>query len=134
MTDVFGTCDPAFKRVREVFTATFTAAEPYRNVGASLCVYVRGACVLSLFGGTTPAGTPWLETLVNIWSATKGVPRSPLRSGRRGRITDKVAKHWPEFAASGKRDITVAQLLSHQAGLNGLMSRPRSTISATGLS
>jgi CubicO group peptidase (beta-lactamase class C family) len=28
-----------------------------------------------------------------------------------------VADYWPEFAAAGKADITVAQLLSHQAGL-----------------
>jgi CubicO group peptidase (beta-lactamase class C family) len=123
MTDIFGTCDPAFKRVRDVFTATFTAAEPYRNVGASLCVYVRGACVLSLFGGSTPAGTPWMgDTLVNIWSATKGVTAiavAILVDEGRLSYTDKVAKHWPEFAANGKQDITVAQLLSHQAGLNG---------------
>src|SRR5215207_10656610 len=28
-----------------------------------------------------------------------------------------VATYWPEFAAAGKGDITVAQLMSHQAGL-----------------
>jgi CubicO group peptidase (beta-lactamase class C family) len=30
---------------------------------------------------------------------------------------DKVAHWWPEFAAGGKQDVTIAQLLSHQAGL-----------------
>eukprot|EP01128_Nolandella_sp_AFSM9_P002836 TRINITY_DN1323_c0_g1_i2.p1 TRINITY_DN1323_c0_g1~~TRINITY_DN1323_c0_g1_i2.p1 ORF type:complete len:1113 (-),score=151.08 TRINITY_DN1323_c0_g1_i2:37-3177(-) len=30
-----------------------------------------------------------------------------------------VARYWPEFAQSGKGDITVSQLLSHQAGLHG---------------
>jgi CubicO group peptidase (beta-lactamase class C family) len=30
---------------------------------------------------------------------------------------DKVADHWPEFAAAGKGEITVGQMLSHQAGL-----------------
>jgi CubicO group peptidase (beta-lactamase class C family) len=30
---------------------------------------------------------------------------------------DKIAKHWPEFAANGKQDITIAQLMSHRAGL-----------------
>ena len=28
-----------------------------------------------------------------------------------------VAEYWPEFAAAGKEEVTVAQLLSHQAGL-----------------
>ena len=30
---------------------------------------------------------------------------------------DTVATHWPEFAANGKGDITVRQMMSHQAGL-----------------
>ncbi|GAA1671164.1 serine hydrolase domain-containing protein [Fodinicola feengrottensis] len=30
-----------------------------------------------------------------------------------------VAKYWPEFAASGKRDVTVRQLMNHSAGLFG---------------
>ena len=29
----------------------------------------------------------------------------------------RVAQYWPEFAAKGKRRVTVRQLLSHQAGL-----------------
>src|SRR5262249_21773147 len=120
MTQILGACDPAFKRVREVFAETFIGAEPYRNVGASLCVYVRGNCVLSLFGGRTGAETlnaaPWAhDTLVNIWSATKGVTAiavAILVDEGRLAYTDKVAKHWPEFAANGKQDITVAQLMS----------------------
>src|ERR1700687_3154129 len=32
---------------------------------------------------------------------------------------DPVAKYWPEFAQSEKDRVTVAQLLSHQAGLPG---------------
>ncbi|MNZ89843.1 beta-lactamase/D-alanine carboxypeptidase [compost metagenome] len=31
-----------------------------------------------------------------------------------------VARYWPEFAAAGKQDITVRQLLSHRAGLPAL--------------
>ncbi len=30
---------------------------------------------------------------------------------------DRVAEHWPEFAQGGKGDVTVRQLLAHQAGL-----------------
>jgi CubicO group peptidase (beta-lactamase class C family) len=123
MTEVHGTCDAAFTRVRETFAATFTAAEPYRNVGASLCVYVRGNCVVSLFGGTAGAQAPWTgDSLVNIWSATKGVTAiavAILVDEGRLSYSDKVARHWPEFAANGKQDISVAQLLSHQSGLNG---------------
>ena len=30
---------------------------------------------------------------------------------------DRVAQYWPEFRENGKEDVTVRQLLSHQAGL-----------------
>ena len=33
------------------------------------------------------------------------------------RLTDKVAVHWPAFAANGKEDVTVEQLLLHTSGL-----------------
>jgi CubicO group peptidase (beta-lactamase class C family) len=33
---------------------------------------------------------------------------------------DTVAAHWPEFAVNGKSEITLAQLMSHQAGLPGV--------------
>ena len=38
-------------------------------------------------------------------------------------LDERVATYWPEFAAAGKREITVRQLLSHQAGLVGLDCR-----------
>ena len=34
-----------------------------------------------------------------------------------------VCKYWPEFAQNGKENITVRQLLAHQAGLLPSMSR-----------
>jgi uncharacterized protein YbbC (DUF1343 family)/CubicO group peptidase (beta-lactamase class C family) len=33
------------------------------------------------------------------------------------RLSDKVAKHWPEFAANGKGDVTIEQCLLHTTGL-----------------
>jgi CubicO group peptidase (beta-lactamase class C family) len=38
-------------------------------------------------------------------------------------LDDRVAVHWPEFAAKGKEDVTVRQLLSHQAGLPAVSKR-----------
>ena len=37
----------------------------------------------------------------------------------RASYDEPVAKHWPEFAAAGKAEITIGQILSHQSGLNG---------------
>ena len=62
------------------------------------------------------------DTLVNVWSSTKGVTATALALlVDRGLIdyADPVVKHWPEFGENGKDKITVAQLMSHQAGLPG---------------
>jgi CubicO group peptidase (beta-lactamase class C family) len=89
--------------------------------GAALAVWLDGKPLLSLHGGEAAAGRPWTaETPCLIWSASKGVAAAcTLHALQEKRIplTTAVAKLWPEFAAAGKDQITLAQLLSHQAGL-----------------
>ena len=116
---------PGFERVRDAFISNFHRADGDSEVGAALAVYLRGACVVDLWGGHADAARtrPWArDTLVNVWSATKGiaaVAAAMLVDQGRLRYEDRVADHWPEFAANGKEAITIAQVLSHQAGLNG---------------
>jgi hypothetical protein len=124
-TQISGTVQRGFETVRDAFKANFSRAGDDREVGAALAVYVRGRCVVDLWGGHRDAAEtkPWArDTLVNVWSATKGVVSIAVAMlVDQGRLSydDKVAKHWPEFTAAGKDAITVGQLLSHQAGLNG---------------
>ncbi|HSK82450.1 MAG TPA: serine hydrolase domain-containing protein [Rubrobacter sp.] len=65
--------------------------------------------------------TPWEQgTLVLVFSATKGISALTVALAHsRGLIDykEKVATYWPEFAQNGKENITVRQLLGHQAGL-----------------
>src|SRR5204863_1719693 len=65
--------------------------------------------------------SPWTsDTLVLFWSATKGLGSACLLhvlQEERIPLDRRVAEFWPEFAQSGKEEITLAQLLSHQAGL-----------------
>ena len=120
-----GHAAPGFEAVREIFAANFARAEAWREIGAALAVYRHGECVVDLWGGHADwAGTrPWeRDTLVNLWSTTKGIAALCVaRLVDRGLLAyaDRVADHWPDFAAAGKADVTVAQLLSHQAGLPG---------------
>jgi len=122
-----GTTDPAFAEVREVFAANFRPEAPFPELGAAVSAYAGGRCVVDLWGGLADAATgrPWAaDTLVNVWSTTKGVMALALaRLVGDGRLTyeDPVARHWPEFAAAGKAGITVGEVLSHQAGLNGFV-------------
>ncbi len=124
-TPIAGTVQPGFESVRDAFAANFQREGEDREIGAALAVYVRGRCVVDLWGGHRDAAEtkPWArDTLVNVWSASKGVVSIAVAIlVDQGRLSydDKVAKHWPEFAAGGKADVTVGQLVSHQAGLNG---------------
>lgn len=117
---VDGFVAPEFASVEAVFKENFAIRG---EVGAALAVHVRGRPVVDLWGGLAEpaAGRAWeRDTVQVVWSVTKGlvatcvamlIDRGELDPGL------PVCRYWPEFAAAGKRDVTVAQLLSHQAGL-----------------
>ena len=79
--------------------------------------------VVDLWGGTADpkTGRAWeKDTIVNVFSTTKGMASmAVLHAASHGLFAfdDRVADHWPEFAAGGKEAITIRQLLAHQAGL-----------------
>jgi CubicO group peptidase (beta-lactamase class C family) len=120
-----GVVAPGFERVREAFAANFEREGDYQETGAALCAYRHGKLVVDLWAGFADAARtrPWTrDTLINVWSATKGVTAAAVAVlVDRGLIAyeDEVSKVWPEFAQAGKSKITLAQLLSHQAGLPG---------------
>ncbi len=73
VTTIHGTTDPRFEGVREAFAQNFAESE---ELGASVHVMVEGETVVDLWGGLADreSGRPWeQETLVNVWSSTKGV-------------------------------------------------------------
>lgn len=96
------------------------------ELGAALSIWHRGESVLELAGGYRDARRemPWTnDTLVLLWSATKGLGSAcllHLLQEREISLERRVAEFWPEFAQAGKEEITLAQLLSHQAGLCAL--------------
>lgn len=117
---VQGTVDPRFERVREAFLRNFAEAG---ELGASVHVIVGGKVVVDLWGGIADreSGRPWeRDTLVNVWSSTKGVLATAAHMLVDRGLLDldaPVARYWPEFAQQGKEAIPVRWLLSHQAGL-----------------
>lgn len=134
MTDVsiHGHCDDRFAKVKDVFATNF---DERGDVGASVCVLLGGKPVVDLWGGWADAARsrPWQQdTLVNIWSSSKGVVALAAQMlVDRGELDldAPVATYWPEFAAAGKADLPVRYLLSHRAGLSG----PREPVSAEDL-
>src|SRR6187200_1175617 len=109
-----------FEEVEREFERNFAER---RELGAACAAYVRGEKVVDLWGGVRDArdGSPWEEnTLVLVYSTSKGLSAMTLALAHsRGWLDydERVTTYWPEFAQQGKDEITVRQLLAHQAGL-----------------
>lgn len=96
------------------------------ELGASLSIWEGGREVLSLAGGFVDRQKtrPWTaQTPVLVWSCTKAVAAACLLHvlQREGiPLSTPVSVFWPEFKQAGKERVTMAQALSHQAGLAAL--------------
>ena len=117
MIDIHGTCCPDFTRVEDAFARNFDEG---LDAGASVAVVHRGERVVDLWAGSA-GDAPWSrDTLVNVFSATKGAAALAVAMLVDRELLDyegRVVEYWPEFGAAGKEQITVAQVLSHQSGL-----------------
>jgi len=95
------------------------------DIGASVSVTIEGETVVDLWGGWADEAktTPWeRDTITNVWSSTKTMTTlSALTLVDRGEIDldSPVASYWPEFAAEGKENIAVKQLMGHTSGVSG---------------
>jgi len=112
-----------FEAVHAAFTENFTLRS---ELGGACCAYVAGEKVVDVWGGVKNkvTGEPWeLDTMVIVYSATKGLAAMAMAVAHsRGWLDydERVCTYWPEFAQRGKENITVRQLLAHQAGLFAL--------------
>jgi CubicO group peptidase (beta-lactamase class C family) len=117
---VSGFVAPGFEEVGAAFERNF---DERGEIGAAVAAYWRGEKVVDLWGGhRTPEGdAPWNEdTLIVFMSSTKGLAAMTLAlANSRGWLDydAPVAHYWPEFAQNGKAEVTVRQLLGHEAGL-----------------
>lgn len=121
MTNIAGHVSPGFEGVKLAFDTLFAE---YGEVGAAVALVHRGETVVNLWAGTRdkPAQQPWLEsTRLNLFSVNKAVVAvAVLQLVERGVLSleQKVADVWPEFAQSGKQNITIRQVLTHRSGVN----------------
>ena len=107
-------------RLEPLFQENF---EKFGELGAAVSVWQNGEPIVDLHGGFKDARRekPWnADTLVLIWSATKGLGSAcvlHVLQEHKIDIEQRVSEFWPQFAKADKEKITLAQLLSHQAGL-----------------
>ena len=111
--------DTKFLALADQFFAMYR--EPGQG-GAALAVYQHGEPVVDVWAGWADRDRRWnRNTVAMAFSTGKGVASTVLhRLAERGLLDydAPVATYWPEFAQSGKADITVRDVLTHRAGLH----------------
>jgi CubicO group peptidase (beta-lactamase class C family) len=118
---IHGRVATGFEPVREAFEKNFRQGH---ELGASFAVERDGERLVDLWGGFADAARQraWQrDTLVTVYSTTKGMAAlTAALLVDRGALDYEapVAHYWPEFGGHGRDAVTVAMLLSHQAGLS----------------
>lgn len=125
MTDedynITGDCSVSWELIRDLFRQNFI---DHLDLGATLCIYYQGKCVVDLVGGwfdSENRNRPFTrDTLQLVYSTGKGIMATALAiCVERGWLAyeERVATYWPDFEQNGKQNIKVKDLLSHRAGL-----------------
>jgi CubicO group peptidase (beta-lactamase class C family) len=121
MTD--GLCKPGFERVAEAFKKNF---DKNGEIGASVCLTVRGETVVDQWGGVADpkTGAAWTKDTVSIvFSCTKGATAlcaHVLASGGKLDLDAPVVGLWPEFGQHGKEHVTTRMMLDHSSAVPAL--------------
>ncbi len=111
-----------YEAALDAFAGNFARGE---ELGAGFSVFVEGEPVVDLWAGSADkaGAAPWAEnTLVSVYSSGKAVIARLIAEAVSDGALDydrPVAADWPDFAAEGKGAVTLAQALSHQAGICG---------------
>ncbi|MEM8903861.1 MAG: serine hydrolase domain-containing protein [Actinomycetota bacterium] len=117
--ELHGYVAEGYGKVADAFAANFAERD---ELGAGFALHVGGELVVDLHAGAADRdGTAWSDrTLQLVFSTTKGVAAicvGMLRDRGLVDLDEAVSTYWPEFAAHGKGQLTVGQLMSHQAGI-----------------
>ena len=112
-----GFAAPGFESVRQIFEREMnTIAEKE----AQLCVYHKGHKVIDLWAHPIENSDFNADSLVPVFSSGKSLEALGLAHLVDIGLLDydaNISKYWPEFAAHEKENITVADLMRHEAGL-----------------
>lgn len=116
-----GSCDDRFAPVARLVSEQLANDDHH---GVAFAAYFRGDPVIDVWGGSRlveGGDAPWTQdTMAICFSTTKGVAATALHMAmeRNGVSYDApVGDVWPEFANKGKEQITIRQLLCHEAGV-----------------
>lgn len=112
-------------RLRQLPGVVEKAMQEGKTPGAVILVGHNGSVVYERAIGyrrLVPRKLPmYIDTIFDMASCTKVVATTTaimqLFQEGKIRLDDPVSEYWPEFAANGKQDITVRELMTHYSGL-----------------
>lgn len=114
---VQGSVAPGFESVRALYEKTMGISA---ESNTQLCVYYKGEKVVDLWATTINDQDFSADSLVNIFSSGKSLESLAIASlVDRGLVNydSRITDYWPEFGSHGKGELTVADLMRHEAGL-----------------
>merc|ERR1711997_991748 len=114
---VEGEVAPGYESVKDLFIAKY---EIGCEENSQLCAYVQGKKVVDLWGRVDKDNSFDGDSLINVFSSTKSVTAIIMAmAADRGWIqySDQIQKHWPEWGNNGKEEITIEDLMKHEAGM-----------------
>ena len=123
LPELHGHVATGFEPVAEAFLANWSE---FDEIGAGFSLRLEGETVVDIHAGWADRKKTrdWeADTLVPVYSTGKAIAALVMAKLVDRGLLDyeaRVADYWPEFAAGGKSSVTVAQALSHQAGLCGI--------------
>ena len=112
-----GTVAPGFESVKALFEHNMHTLQERDN---QLCIYYQGETVVDLWASADGNEQFSPDSLVNVFSSGKSLEAIAMASlVSKGLLdySEKVTHYWPEFGNAGKQDLTIADLMRHEAGL-----------------
>lgn len=114
---VHGSVKAGFEPVQHLFEKQMNRLKEEQG---QLCVYHKGEKVVDLWGSVNPDDGFDADSLVTVFSSGKSLEAiviAWLAGCDLVEYNAPISQYWPEFAANGKGEITVAQLMRHESGL-----------------
>jgi len=118
--EVNGSVAEGFEGVECLFRKNM---DRYAEDAAQLCVYFDGLKVVDLWAQDSADHCFGPDSLVNVFSSGKSLESlivALLVQDGLLAYDEPICSYWPEFGAEGKTEITVADLMRHEAGITAL--------------
>lgn len=108
---------PEFASLRRLFSDNMQQSA---EISAQLCVYVADQKVVDLCANAPGDEAFNADSLINVFSSGKNLEVIAIASLVDRGLLDydaKVVSYWPEFGAHGKDQLSIADVMRHEAGL-----------------